>query len=100
MPIYEYECEKCKDRFEVMQRMSDPPVTACSHCKGKVHKVISSPSGLVFKGSGWYITDYARKNESAPSKKETNPPAPEGKSESKTNAETPKTETKNPPPKN
>lgn len=83
-----------------MQRMSDPPVTACSHCKEKVHKIISSPAGLVFKGSGWYITDYARKEESTPSKKETKPPATEGTSESKTKTETPKTEAKSPPPNN
>ncbi len=62
MPIYEYECEQCKKRVEVLQKLSDPPLAICSSCGGKVHKIISSPSGLVFKGSGWYVTDYAKKN--------------------------------------
>lgn len=64
MPIYEYECEKCQKRYEVLQRLSDPPMETCSNCSGKVHKMVSA-SGLVFKGSGWYITDYAKKNGSS-----------------------------------
>lgn len=69
MPIYEYECENCKRRFEIMQKMSDPPLVECEECKGKLHKLISSP-GLSFKGTGWYVTDYSRKNDVP--KKETN----------------------------
>ena len=65
MPLYEYECEACAHRFEVIRRFSDPPVEACTKCGGKVKKLLSSPA-IQFKGSGWYVTDYARKG-SAPS---------------------------------
>ena len=61
MPIYEYHCSKCGD-FETMQRMSDKPLTACPTCRRKVTKLISSTT-FHLKGSGWYITDYARKGE-------------------------------------
>lgn len=47
----------------MLQRIADPPLAACTECGGPVHKVISSPSGLLFKGNGWYVTDYARKGE-------------------------------------
>ena len=61
MPLYEYECEACGNRFEVIQKFSDPPVDACRVCaKGPVQRLVSSPA-IQFKGSGWYITDYARK---------------------------------------
>jgi len=60
MPLYEYECEACGRRFEVIQRFSDPPVEQCTTCGGTVRKLLSSPA-IQFKGSGWYITDYARK---------------------------------------
>jgi putative FmdB family regulatory protein len=60
MPIYEYECRKCRQRHEIMQKMSDSPLTTCVVCGGEVYRIIS-PSGLSFKGEGWYITDYARK---------------------------------------
>lgn len=60
MPLYEYECEVCGRRFEVIQRFSDPPVEQCTTCGGTVRKLLSSPA-IQFKGSGWYITDYARK---------------------------------------
>ncbi len=62
MPVYEYECKQCSHRHEVMQRLSDTPVTICPACKGEVYRVIS-PSGISFKGEGWYITDYARKGQ-------------------------------------
>ncbi len=61
MPIYEYHCSKCGD-FETMQRMSDKPLTTCPTCRRKVTKLISSTT-FHLKGSGWYITDYARKGE-------------------------------------
>jgi putative FmdB family regulatory protein len=63
MPIYEYNCSKCGD-FETMQRMSDKPLTTCPTCRRKVTKLISSTT-FHLKGSGWYITDYARKGEGA-----------------------------------
>lgn len=58
VPIYEYECERCEHRFEVMQKFSDRPLRKCEKCSGPVRKVLSAP-GLLFKGSGWYVTDYA-----------------------------------------
>jgi putative FmdB family regulatory protein len=56
MPIYEYECSQCGARFERMQRFTDPPVEVCPECQGSVHRLIH-PVGIVFKGSGWYVTD-------------------------------------------
>lgn len=62
MPLYEYHCESCGHRFEVIQKFSDDPVSVCPNCgKGPVVKLLSSPA-IQFKGSGWYITDYARKD--------------------------------------
>lgn len=61
MPIYEYKCSSCNQRFEVMQRVSDPVLTTCETCGGPVEKLISAPA-FQFKGSGWYVTDYARKD--------------------------------------
>src|SRR6185436_18852473 len=62
MPLYEYECEACNHRFERIQKFSDPLVETCPKCgKGPVRKLISSPA-IQFKGSGWYITDYAKKS--------------------------------------
>jgi putative FmdB family regulatory protein len=66
MPIYEYRCTKCGHRFEAIQKVSDPPISKCEKCKGKAERLISSPA-IQFKGSGWYITDYARKGSSTPS---------------------------------
>jgi putative FmdB family regulatory protein len=60
MPLYEYECDACGERFERIQKFSDPPVEKCPTCGGKVRKLLSSPA-IQFKGSGWYITDYAKK---------------------------------------
>ncbi len=61
MPIREYECDVCGRRFEKIQGFSDPPIEVCPTCGGHVHKMISSPA-FQFKGSGWYVTDYARKD--------------------------------------
>ena len=61
MPLYEYECDACGRRFEVIQKYSDAPVEVCRECgKGPEHRLLSSPA-IQFKGSGWYITDYAKK---------------------------------------
>lgn len=61
MPMYEYECEACGHRFERIQKFSDPPVDECPQCsEHKVQKLLSSPA-IQFKGTGWYITDYAKK---------------------------------------
>ena len=56
MPVYEYECDDCSHRFERQQRFSDPPVTHCPDCAGAVRKVFH-PASVIFKGSGWYVTD-------------------------------------------
>ena len=62
MPLYEYQCESCQRRFEKIRKFSDPPIEECPHCgKGPVRKLLSSPA-IQFKGSGWYVTDYARKS--------------------------------------
>ncbi len=67
MPTYEYGCLKCGHRFDAFQKMSDLPLTTCPECGGEVHRLPTAGAGLIFKGSGFYITDYAKKN-SSPSK--------------------------------
>src|ERR1700756_4212448 len=61
MPLYEYECEKCGHRFEKIQKFSDKMVKKCPECGGRVEQMISAPA-VQFKGSGWYVTDYAKKS--------------------------------------
>jgi len=63
MPLYEYQCDACAHRFEVIQKFSDAPIETCPKCGGAVKKLLSSPA-IQFKGSGWYITDYARAGKS------------------------------------
>src|ERR1700726_884288 len=65
MPLYEYQCEKCGHRFEKIQKFSDRMVKKCPKCGGRVEQMISAPA-VQFKGSGWYVTDYAKKS-TAPS---------------------------------
>lgn len=84
MPLYEYKCAGCGDVFELIQRFSDEPLKTHDKCGGAVERLISPP-GLHFKGSGWYITDYARKNgstEGSAGKSEA-PKSESGKSDSK-----------------
>lgn len=64
MPIYEYACRKCHRRVEVLQKMSDKPLTRCQHCGGRLER-LWSPVGIQFKGTGWYVTDYGRKSSGA-----------------------------------
>jgi putative FmdB family regulatory protein len=59
MPLYEYQCEKCGETFEAIQKFSDEPLALHETCGGPVHRLLSPPA-LQFKGSGWYITDYAK----------------------------------------
>ena len=59
MPIYEYECKKCKAHTEAFQKVNDKPLTKCRTCGGKLEKKFSAPA-IQFKGSGWYVTDYAK----------------------------------------
>jgi putative FmdB family regulatory protein len=71
MPIYEYECEQCGVRFERLQRMSDAALTVCPECSGHIHRVMQ-PVGIIFKGSGFYVTDNRGKSSTSmpPKKKE------------------------------
>ena len=86
MPLYEYACQKCGERLEVIQKLSDPPYTHCPKCSGELRKLISSPA-IQFKGSGFYKTDYATpsKSESKESKqsKESKESKPDSKSDAK-----------------
>jgi len=61
MPLYEYLCKKCGHRFEKIRKFSDKPIKKCPECGGTVEQVITAPA-VQFKGSGWYVTDYARKS--------------------------------------
>ena len=65
MPLYEYQCDACGREFELIRKFSDPPLEKCPHCGGTVRKLFSSPA-IQFKGSGFYITDYAKKDQTAP----------------------------------
>ena len=60
MPLYEYQCRKCGRKTEKIMKFSDPPLTVCEHCGGELEQLLSSPA-IQFKGSGWYVTDYAKK---------------------------------------
>ena len=70
MPIYEYECTKCHAHVEAFQKVTDKPLTKCSKCKGKLERKISAPA-IQFKGSGWYVTDYARTTKGEKSESES-----------------------------
>jgi putative FmdB family regulatory protein len=92
MPLYEYQCDACGHRFEVIQKFSDAPLETCEKCGGAVKKLLSSPA-IQFKGSGWYITDYALAGKSdaassSGSKPESKAAADESKSETKSETKT------------
>ncbi|HEY1732352.1 MAG TPA: FmdB family zinc ribbon protein [Terriglobales bacterium] len=61
MPLYEYQCKKCHSLTERIQKFSDPPLSECPHCGGELEQLLSAPA-VQFKGSGWYVTDYAKKS--------------------------------------
>jgi len=61
VPLYEYQCKKCHSLTERIQKFSDPPLAICPHCGGELEQLISAPA-VQFKGSGWYVTDYAKKS--------------------------------------
>ena len=88
MPLYEYNCQRCGEKFEVIQKFSDEPLTIHDGCGGPVVRLISPPA-LQFKGTGWYVTDYARGGNSAKSgangkESKTESSKTESKAESKT----------------
>jgi putative FmdB family regulatory protein len=86
MPLYEYQCTKCKHRFEKIQKFSDPEIKKCPECGAKVEKLLSAPA-VQFKGSGWYVTDYANKagsNSKSDSSEGSSGSTDGAKSESKT----------------
>ena len=96
MPLYEYLCESCGAVFELRQKFSDEELKLHESCGGPVHRLLSAPA-LVFKGSGWYVTDYAKqgsspgsngdsKGEPAKKKSETDSSKSEGKAETKAEA--------------
>ena len=92
MPLYEYACNRCGKRFEVLQKFSDEPLKTHEECGGEVDRLLSAPA-FQFKGSGWYVTDYA-KSGSSPANGSSETKA-DGKSEAKTETSaTPKTEAK------
>jgi putative FmdB family regulatory protein len=90
MPLYEYKCSKCKTKFEIIQKVAEPPLKKCIKCGGAVIKTISAPA-IQFKGSGWYITDYAKKTHA---EKEQKPKVKEEKETKKSETPTPKKEEK------
>jgi putative FmdB family regulatory protein len=86
MPLYEYECDACSHRFEKIQKFSDPLEDTCPTCGGHVHKLASSPA-IQFKGSGFYITDYAKKDHTAAAKADRDNGAKSDKSETSEKSE-------------
>ncbi len=88
MPVSEYECQQCNQITEALQKFSDPPLAECPHCRGSLRKMISQ-SSFHLKGSGWYVTDYARKRESAPTGKKEKPAETKDASPTKTSNPSP-----------
>ena len=84
MPIYEYECEKCGHRFEQIQKFSDAPLEVCPKCGSAVHKMQSAPA-FQFKGTGWYVTDYAKSGKTD-AKEDKSAPEPAKSEPAKTDA--------------
>jgi len=91
VPLYEYQCKKCQHRFEKIQKFSDREIKKCPECGGSVERLLSAPA-VQFKGSGWYVTDYARKGSGGSDGSSTT----EGKESSASAAKTEKSESKKP----
>ncbi|MGH9441457.1 MAG: FmdB family zinc ribbon protein [Thermoanaerobaculia bacterium] len=92
MPLYEYLCASCKKKIEVLQGFNEKAIRNCPHCGGKLRKLMSSPA-IQFKGSGWYVTDYASKSGSADKSSEK---APEKAADAKAEPRESKTDSKKP----
>ena len=71
MPTYEYECQKCQHRFEVHQSIKDGPLRTCPQCRGRVKRLLGTGGGLIFKGSGFYTTDYRKPSYQEAARKDT-----------------------------
>jgi putative FmdB family regulatory protein len=84
VPLYEYQCKKCHSLTERIQKFSDPPLTACPHCGGELEQLISAPA-VQFKGSGWYVTDYAKSASKGKGGNGSAAPSSEGKSDDSKN---------------
>jgi putative FmdB family regulatory protein len=90
VPIYEYQCSKCGEVFEAFQKITDDPLSKCKFCQGKVEKLISQ-SSFQLKGTGWYLTDYAKRSSSGPSEKPKAEASSEKAAETKTSTDAPST---------
>ena len=90
MPTYEYECQKCGHRFEVFQSIKDAPKRTCPKCKGRVKRLLGTGAGLIFKGSGFYTTDYRSQSYKEAAKKESAPKTAEAGEKSSGSKETTK----------
>lgn len=91
MPTYDYECTRCKDEFCVEQGMNDKPLKKCKKCGGKLQKLLPRSLNLIFKGSGFYITDYGKgggKNPAGPAEKKGGGKSPAGPAEKAVDADT------------
>ncbi len=96
MPLYEYKCHSCGEKFEVIEKFSDPPLKTHPNCGGEVERLIST-SALKFKGSGWYVTDYARSGNGKDSEKKASDKkeaAKDSKTEKSSSDSTAKSESK------
>lgn len=91
MPLYDYKCKKCNHVFEIQQKITEDPLRYCPQCKGAIVRLIS-PAGIIFKGSGFHVTDYGKKHDSLAPKTEKKETKPEKKETPKT--ESPKSESK------
>lgn len=101
MPTYEYECLKCGHRLELFQKMTEPPRKRCPRCRGKLRRLVGTGAGMIFKGSGFYVTDYRsqsykdqKKKESGETPKVKDEPKPKAKPEAKPKAGTPGSDSK------
>jgi putative FmdB family regulatory protein len=93
VPLYEYRCKKCQHTFEKIRQFSDPPIKKCPKCGGSVEQLLSAPA-VQFKGSGWYVTDYARQGSSDKSKSSDSNSAPASTADKDGGKSTEKSETK------
>lgn len=74
MPTYEYVCDSCNDKFEIFQSIKEEPIKSCPKCGGKIKRLIGSGSGIIFKGSGFYVTDYKNNGNGKSSKSTSTQP--------------------------